>query len=876
VTPPDVIHTGRPLGRVYGSVGRTVRRDGGIDDVAMHFARARAQAGGTMGGPSDPYAQVVAVFRCVQFLAEGVAGLPLRVSAGDEVLEGGPILDLLDRPNALHTTEEWLYQTVGWLVLGGIVHWVLDPPGGGTGNTPGDGGATPGSGGGGLPGAILPVGAPQMRPRTEGGNGSDRGALIGWRYRPAGASWSEAIDLELSEVWTLRIPGFDADRPWAGASVLDVCRRAVAQLWKSDVANESGLDNGVEPSGALSTDQSLTDAQRTQLRRAIEEHHAGAANRKRLLLLEGGLSWQAIQSSFADMEFSTLKRFSRDDVCAAFGLDPSVVGFPPEGGRFEYAKQAAANAWIGRVIPLANQIAGALDRAVLRGVGSSRSYAVGDWLPGGRSYVGRSMRAAERMARRMTSRGVARKGSWGGSRGNTPRDGGATGGATLRAWFDVSVVEAVRELIASRVETAGRMVRELKAAPGDVIDLFDLGLEIHPWQQTGWQTISEMPITPGSDGTEQGDEPGGAPDAETDPETDPGIAEGGDEAVVQESVGRRSGLPIRGRGPTEDQYARLWQAWRRSWMGLQNRVRHQLRQHLFALQRECLANLRAEQAPPPMGAADAEQVDVRVEFSDLACEPPAMCRATHRMPAVRRDVIDRVLFDLLAADGRLVASVGPVLREAVRLGGQQTMDEAAAAEGADEPTPFNTGAPEAQAALRRRTIRIKGVNTRAAQRLRAQLAEGLAAGETHDALAERIKHQFALERGRDRLIAFQEVSTAVEESRHIARVQAGVPMKSWLWSRKETGRQWHMLTEQATRDEPIAATAEFVISQTGNTCLHPRNTGDPRDDIHCGCTTLSRYPDDNRNARMFAHLARAGFTCDTEVARRMHDQDGDA
>src|SRR5690606_417471 len=94
-------------------------------------------------------------------------------------------------------------------------------------------------------------------------------------------------------------------------------------------------------------------------------------------------------------------------------------------------------------------------------------------------------------------------------------------------------------------------------------------------------------------------------------------------------------------------------------------------------------------------------------------------------------------------------------------------------------------------------------------------------------------------------IARTEVGRAVEESRQHGRRQAGTPLKSWLWSRKETGRPWHMATEENTLREPVANDELFTVAQTGNTCEHPRATNDPQDDVNCGCTTLARYPGDS-------------------------------
>jgi len=117
------------------------------------------------------------------------------------------------------------------------------------------------------------------------------------------------------------------------------------------------------------------------------------------------------------------------------------------------------------------------------------------------------------------------------------------------------------------------------------------------------------------------------------------------------------------------------------------------------------------------------------------------------------------------------------------------------------------------------------------------------------------------------------VGKAVETAQHEGRKQAGVPLKSWLWSRKETGRPTHHQTETMTMSEPVPLDQNFVIGTTGVTCPHPRATGRPEHDINCGCTTISRYPNDSvRDLNLLAALVACGFDLDARKARRHEPQ----
>jgi len=430
---------------------------GGMAEAIDHFRRV---GGGSLrGGPADPHGQIVAVYRCVQFLAEAIAYMPFCVSTQDDrVIGSGPIADLLDKPNPTMSTEEFWQQTIGWMLLSerGCAYWIFTQRLGGR------------------PTEIVPVGDAQVRPVTDHPV-RGTGQVVAWEFRPAGMRWDQAERLELDEVWQVRSGGgFDADRPWAGTPVLQVIRRAINQVYKSDVANEASLDNGVEPGGVLILDGTPTPDQESDIANAMMERQ-GAGNRRRHLVLKGNIKWEQIAASFTDMEFEKLKRFSRADICAGFGLDPSAIGFPPEGGRFEYAQAAESKAWISRVLPLAKSLAGNFDRGVLAHYEQDNSQRMFRAID-----AATPMRSAQRAFAHRADRRTGR----------------------LHAWFDASVVEAVKELYKSRVDTASKMVQSLKATPEEAGDLMDLGLAGNDAQKLIWQSTSEMPFDPIQPGDE--------------------------------------------------------------------------------------------------------------------------------------------------------------------------------------------------------------------------------------------------------------------------------------------------------------------------------------------------------------------------------------
>jgi HK97 family phage portal protein len=86
------------------------------------------------------------------------------------------------------------------------------------------------------------------------------------------------------------------------------------------------------------------------------------------MLLEGGLSWQALSLSPADMDFVGLKAAAAREIALAFGVPPMLLGLP---GDSTYANYREANRalWRLTVLPMAERI--------LAGIGA----ALGAWWP---------------------------------------------------------------------------------------------------------------------------------------------------------------------------------------------------------------------------------------------------------------------------------------------------------------------------------------------------------------------------------------------------------------------------------------------------------------------------------------------------------------
>lgn len=161
----------------------------------------------------------------------------------------------------------------------------------------------------------------------------------------------------------IHIRSFHPSDDHYGAGCLAAAEQAVATHNAAAAWNRALLENAARPSGALVFDAGdgggLGPDQFDRLKAELTEAFAGAGNAGRPMLLEGGLKWQALSLSPADMDFAALKAAAARDVALAFGVPPMLLGLP---GDSTYANYREANRalWRLTLLPLAAKLLGAL------------------------------------------------------------------------------------------------------------------------------------------------------------------------------------------------------------------------------------------------------------------------------------------------------------------------------------------------------------------------------------------------------------------------------------------------------------------------------------------------------------------------------------
>ncbi|TNE49846.1 MAG: phage portal protein, partial [Sphingomonadales bacterium] len=152
-----------------------------------------------------------------------------------------------------------------------------------------------------------------------------------------------------------------------GAGALAAAEQAIAVHNAATAWNRSLLENAARPSGALIFDPpdggGLTQEQFDRLKAELAMAYAGHGNAGRPMLLDGGLKWQSIALSPADMDFAELKSAAAREIALAFGVPPMLLGLPGDNTYANY-REANRALWRLTLLPLAGKLFAALSEGL--------------------------------------------------------------------------------------------------------------------------------------------------------------------------------------------------------------------------------------------------------------------------------------------------------------------------------------------------------------------------------------------------------------------------------------------------------------------------------------------------------------------------------
>ena len=165
----------------------------------------------------------------------------------------------------------------------------------------------------------------------------------------------------------IHLKGYHPGDDHYGAGCLAAAEQAVMIHNSAAAWNRALLDNAARPSGALvfAADDGggLTTEQFERLKAELERSYSGEGNAGRPMVLEGGLSWQSMALSPAEMDFAELKASAARDIALAFGVPPMLLGLPGDNTYSNY-REANRALWRLTLLPLAGKILGGLSEGL--------------------------------------------------------------------------------------------------------------------------------------------------------------------------------------------------------------------------------------------------------------------------------------------------------------------------------------------------------------------------------------------------------------------------------------------------------------------------------------------------------------------------------
>ena len=311
-----------------------------IENVISSVARrslgpgATAFLSGQDNTPATPaltnaYQQVVWVYRAINAIAEQVANIPFLFSRGDRgretLITSGPLQKFYNHPNPhINRFQYWELRII-WLMLRGECFRV------------------PIYEGRNLVRIVL------LDPAQVQHIMDDR-KLIGWRYTGFGPNAPLESQIFLpEEVWFEKLP--NPFNFWRGLSPL--CAAELAS--KTDYAAGAFMKGLIENNGDLGlvvrTDQQLSTEQRKQIVAALVNRKRQAGTADRPILIWGGAQIVKPEVSSAEMQFLENRKFSRAEICSAFGVPEEIIT-TTDKAKYDVMAGARLNFVENRIAPL--------------------------------------------------------------------------------------------------------------------------------------------------------------------------------------------------------------------------------------------------------------------------------------------------------------------------------------------------------------------------------------------------------------------------------------------------------------------------------------------------------------------------------------------
>ncbi|WP_229418397.1 phage portal protein [Massilia sp. Root351] len=244
--------------------------------------------------------QIATVWACIRLISETIATLPVGVFERDKAGRRKAIRDhwlyslVHDQPNANMTAVEFWEAVVAQICLWGNCYCLKSYSGGRLVS-------------------IDPLQPDQMKVET-----NERGELV-YKYK------TKTGVVPYTEDQIFHIKGFGITG-LIGLSPISYARNSLGAAMSADEASGKLFANGMRAGGSISFPAVLTKTQRKEIREDMVENLAGTAKAGKIMVLEGGSTYQPLTMNPDDAQMLQTRAFNVEEICRWFRVPPFMVG----------------------------------------------------------------------------------------------------------------------------------------------------------------------------------------------------------------------------------------------------------------------------------------------------------------------------------------------------------------------------------------------------------------------------------------------------------------------------------------------------------------------------------------------------------------------
>jgi phage portal protein BeeE len=301
---------------------------------------------------TNAYQQVVWVYRAINALAEQVANVPFLFSAGERgrenLITSGPLLDFYSHPHPqLNRFQYWELRVIWLMLRGECIRVPIWESSSSSQSSSSHSGITHHASSPRLRSVLL------LDPSRFQHIVEDH-QLIGWRYNGLGPQAPLASQVFLpEEVWFEKLPNpFDF---WRGFPPLYAAGMAAQTDFAAGAFMRGVIENNADNGVLVRSETPLGDEQQEQIIAALRERKRKAGTADRPVFLNGVTEIVQPHLSSSDLQFLDNRKFSRAEICAAFGVPEEIVT-TTEHAKYDVMAGARLNFIENRVAPLCSRL----------------------------------------------------------------------------------------------------------------------------------------------------------------------------------------------------------------------------------------------------------------------------------------------------------------------------------------------------------------------------------------------------------------------------------------------------------------------------------------------------------------------------------------